>query len=303
MKILLSYRVNYDNGKPVETYARSFHYYLERLGHQVIGVGEGHKINTLEVGLPADLIVEIECGRNKEGKFNYLVPGNKSSKFPPTMVWLIDSHGQGELHSSIMDKYTHVFFAVFSKRDIFAKHPSAYFLPSATDLRWFGRDNFTHITKQFDVGFHGSKKGLSRADKLKEICQENNWKYDIRQVTNQYKHNIWPATGEAMSACSLLFNRSQKHDINQRIFESMAVGRPLINDLDYSSGIRKLFKPERHFLSYDPVTFAGLKDQIKYCLNNPVKANKIAENAYQEILDKHLISHRINTMLEIIRLQ
>lgn len=301
MKILLGYRQDWRSNKPVETYSRSMHHYLEKfLRHNVTPIGEGHDIESPEeINNPTDfdLFLELECGRNSKGEHNYFQPDFNLSI--PSAVWFIDSHGNGSLHHRIMDHYDHVFFAVWSCRDLFVKHKSSHFCPNATDLRWFGMSNFVHITPHLDFGFFGSRKGLPRADKMIEICEKHNWGYSVKQIGKAYRHK-WPQTGEAMSACENLFNHGQKHDINLRVFESMAIGRPLINDHDTRSGIDKLFEPWEHFIPYESYTFARLEEAMLWVLENEDKAHSIAKAAYEEVRLKHTVRHRAQQIIEVV---
>lgn len=263
-------------------------------------MGWGTEIQTLdsirhELG-KFDLILEIESGRNPDGSFSYLVP-DYSRTLPPTAVWFIDSHGNPTLHKRLAPAYDHVFFAVWNKRDLFADHRSAHWCPNATDLDHFYPDYNRPI--EFDFGFFGSKGGLARANPLLEICEEQGWSYDIRQVGKVYRHR-WPYTCEAMQACRNLFNHGQKHDgPNQRVIESMAVKRPLITDIDPNSGMCKLFDPGKHFIPYD-TNYWDLESKLKWAMLYPDKAEEIADEAYKLVCEKHTITNRVDQMLEVI---
>ena len=244
-----------------------------------------------------DGIIEIECGRQKDGTFCYQVPLWTEESMPPTAVWFIDSHGNPTLHKRLAPAYDHVFYAVHSKRDLFEKHPSAHWCPNATDIKWFGRSQFqsTNPSPKYDFGFFGSKMGLARADQMKAICEANGWSYDIRQVNGVYKHR-WPHTGEAMARCKVLFNMGQKHDgPNQRVMESMAVGRPLLNDLDDEDGMNMIFENGVHFLGYTPDT---LETTMKYAM--VADHTEMVRAAYNEVAHKHTIFQRAKKIVEVL---
>src|SRR3990167_3945370 len=278
-----------DAGAPC--YARSYVEAFREMGHEV-------HVNADAAGvLDVDLALEIENGRNEKGE---LVFWYHTAPFArKTAVLLIDSHGHPDLHAQVAKSYDHVFFAVWARRDLFAGHPSAHWCPNATDLKWFGAERFAHITPEVDVGFFGSKKGLSRADDLVAICKANGWTYDVRQVANNRNVNRWPATGEAMARCRVLFNRGQKHDgPNQRVMESMAVGRPLLTDVDERDGMGRAFLREDvpHYYSYNDS--GDLEAALRAMLRDDRLRKTVGAAGQHEVEAKHLIKHRAEQILE-----
>lgn len=304
MKIALGYRQSFRKELPIQTYANSVENALKDLGHETLPFGPGHKTLDIDSKVRAsDLILEIETGRNPEGKFDYQVPNHPGLK-TKTAVWFIDTHSREDLHASLAPKYNFVFFAPWIKRDVFKAHVSATWLPCATDLVHFGRDtmDIKHLFPNYQFGFHSSKLGLGRADKMVELCNANNWTYDVREVVKGGRHR-WNATGKAMRECQNLFNRGQRLDSpNQRIFESMAIGRPLLTDRDpeQRDGMHKLFQEFEHLLYYDRYTFGDLEEKMKWLLNNPVEAQAMADRAYNEVKRKHTVANRVDTILEVI---
>lgn len=300
MKIILGYRLDFRKDKPVETYARCFHQELELRGHTVHPFGEGHEVpSPIQYDYKAyDLMIELDCGRSRSNEHGYLQPELQLKI--PSAIWYIDSHGHPSLHKRMSEHYDHVFFAVWSKRDLFYKHPSAHWCPCATDLKHFGYKNFLNVELQYDFGFFGSKGGLGRADALKEVCEKNGWSYDVRQVSKPFRHK-WPQTGGAMRACSFLFNHSQKHDApNQRVMESMAMNRPLLTDNDPIGGMSKLFVDGYHYIGYESYTYADLEEKCKWVVDHPDEVAKIAEQAYDEVRAKHTIASRVEQVLEVV---
>lgn len=305
MKIALSYRVDLypveDGGSPkqrgrfphvpVETYARSVHHELQELGHTVDNVF-GHEFTNQEY---YDMYMELDNGRDPQGQFHF---GRDIGPIHiPKAVWFVDSHGQPDLHRSLAPSYDHVFFAVYAKRDLFAGHKSAHWCPNATDTRWFQP---LVGEPQFDFGFFGSRHGLERADKMVEICNRHGWTSDVRQIGGgPYKHK-WPRTGQAMNNCATLFNCGQKHDgPNLRVMESMAVRRPLITEVDPLNGMSQLFVEGEHYLGYEAYTFKGLEEKMLYAKAHPGWCISVAQKAYDLVVTKHLVKHRVEQMLEV----
>lgn len=304
MKIALSYRVDLypteDGGSPkqrsrltqvpVETYARSVHNELQRLGHTVDNVYGSEFTNQNYY----DLYMELDNGRDPQGLLHF----GKQIVTIPSAVWFVDSHGQPSVHKLLAPHFNHVFFAVWDKRDLFAGHPSAHWCPNATDDRFFYPTALGE--PQFDFGFFGSRHGLDRADEMKKICEKHEFTYDIRQVGGgPYKHK-WPRTSDAMNNCKILFNRGQKHDgPNLRVIESMAVGRPLITEVDERDGMAKLFVEGEHFLGYEAYTWKGLEEKMLYAKAHPGWCLEMANKARNLVVGKHLIKHRVAQMLEV----
>jgi len=300
--ILLGYRQDTDKrGNPITaTYSHSTSDALISLGHTVTSIGEGHEITSFNDPIWAqkalgvkdyDLFIDLDCGRNEDGAFNYQCQDERAPI--PSAVRFIDSHGHPSYHKRAAVNYDHVFFAVWAKRDLFVKHPSAHWCPNASDAYYFFPN---HTLPTIDVGFFGTKGGLSRAEDLKEACAANDWSTDVREIGK--KRNRWPTTGEAMNNCRVLYNCGQKHDgPNQRVIESMLVGRPLINDFDSIDGMTQLFTPGTHYLPY--LEREGMAEQIKWCLQEPERATMMANRAYEEAYNKHQVKHRVAQILEV----
>ena len=297
------------NGKYVETYARSFHHYLKELGHTILPVGEGHPFTDIDVigdiWRSWDLWLDIEQGRDAKGnlRFQYAEQSRKNVVNLPSAVRYVDTHGHPTLHRRLGKKYNHVFFAVWDKRDLFETHPSAHWCPNASDERFFGRE--TVIRHSYPIGFFGSKDGLDRADDVKRICEARRMNFDIREIGRAGKHR-WPETSRSMNQCQVLFNRGQKHDgPNQRVIESMLVGKPLITDRDPRDGMSKLFTEYEHYLGYETQADLGL--QIDWALselgNGDSLAMNMAERAMSLVKEKHLVQHRVAQIIEVIKCQ
>jgi spore maturation protein CgeB len=245
--------------------------------------------------------MELDNGRDGQGRLSFGQQFDRSDIQIniPKVVWFVDSHGQPDLHKSLSTHYDHVFFSVWDKRTLFAGHPSAHWCPNATDPEFF-----YPIVKgepEFDFGFFGSKTGLERSNPMIEICKKRGWTYDVRQVGGGIGKHKWPRTGEAMNNCRTLFNHGQKHDgPNLRVVESMAVGRPLITDIDPRSGMDRLFEPTEHYLGYEAYSYKGLEEKMEFAMAHPGWCISMADNARKLVLAKHLIVHRVEQILEVL---
>lgn len=315
--IILGYRQDRDSqGRKIITYSTSTHQALLDLGHNVIPLGEGHVQKSFDrmadsVIAKQDLFIDLDCGRNSAGKLNFACQEERAPI--PSVLRSIDAHGKPSYHKRAARNYDHVFFAVWNKRDLFAKHPSAHWCPNASDTRYFSTDavlaankismpevdgeKITDAYKRFDVGFYGSKGGIDRADALKEIAARHEWRVDIREI-GRSNRNRWPYTAQAMDLCRVLFNRNQKHDgPNQRVIESMLMNIPLVSDRDKRDGMSKLFEEGEHYLGYE--SDSELASQIEWCLGEPSLALSMARRAYACTVEKHQVKHRVKQILAV----
>lgn len=294
MRVLVARNHQSIKGEPVETYGASIVRVLRERGHEVVDVPKSHTQNYDGI----DLCLDIDSGRNEKGDLIWQV----TDKPLPcrSAVMFIDSHGYPSMHKRLALGYNHVFFAVWSKRDLFTKHPSAHWCPNFTDDKWFDGAGYPMTETPKDFGFFGSKGGLERADPLQIIADRRGWSTEIRQVNANGKHR-WPQTAIAMSHCRSLFNKGQKHDgPNLRVMESMLMNRPLISDKDTTSGMDKLFEPWIHYIPYEYFTFEGLEESMRFCMTSQVGAREIAENAYREVKANHLVGNRVDQILEVV---
>lgn len=286
-------------GKPVETYARSMIRVLRERGHTVIEAGKTPHANYSDV----DMLLDIDCGRDDKGELRW----HGEDRVPNTLscVYLIDSHGHPSLHRRIAKNYDHVFFAVWSQRDLFTYHNSAHWCPNFTDKTWFDGSKYQSVVPSVDFGFFGSKGGLDRANILKKIALDRGWTTDIRQVGYQERHR-WPYTADAMAKCRVLFNHGQKHDgPNLRVMESMAMGRPLLSDSDPLDGMGKLFVPYVDYFPYgdfDVATRTYSHHSLEEAMMEALEPKNaiVGQHGYDMVMRDHLVENRIDQIMEVV---
>lgn len=303
-RIIVCYRQDYDKqSRPMPSYAGSIARELSKK-HELTFVGEGHKgcYSKMEE-MPEkeikkhDLFLDIDCGRSRDGKLHFQYHDKKCPI--PNAIRLIDTHGYPSLHRRIAKNYSHVFFAVYRRRDLFSNLPSAHWCPNSSDDVWF---DYLHWPKQWNnpenyFGFFGSKGGLERADDLVSLCTSREYPFDVREI-GAHNRSRWPGTAKAMANCKILYNRGQKHDgPNQRVIESMLMRRPLISDRDKEDGMSLLFEEGTHFLSYDSKAELGL--HLDWALEEYDLASNMAKRAYILVKEKHLVKHRVQQIEEI----
>ena len=102
----------------------------------------------------------------------------------------------------------------------------------------------------------------------------------------------------ALAAGRAVFNSSVAQDVNMRVFEAMAVGRPLLTNRDAAAnGLCKLFTEGEHFLGYDD---EDLMAQARRLMEDDGLRARLAKAARSEVLAKHTYRHRVERMLEVV---
>lgn len=296
MQILFAYYKHYYQDEVVPSYGTCMVRELRALGHDVIETGK-ERFDNLNKYKRFDLLIDLDSGRNSKGQYGWHL---HDGPVPiPSVAYFIDTHGKQDIHAKCAARADHVFFAPWVKRDVFSDHESAWWAPCATDLEYFNLEQRSN-KPEFDFGFYGSKGGLDRAEPMIALCKKHSFTYDVRQISKQYKHQ-WPMTGIAMGRCKALFSHGQKHDgPNQRVLESMAVGRVLISDNDIRSGMGHLFEPWGEYIPYTPYSCEGLEKAMLFVKRKPEACAKIAENAYNKVVKNHLIKHRVKQIMEVV---
>ncbi len=108
---------------------------------------------------------------------------------------------------------------------------------------------------------------------------------------------------EDMCACYALgrlgFNSSIAQDVNMRVFEVMAMGRPLFTNRDAeANGLFDLFEDGKHFIGYDD---GDMLDRARHYLERPGECQAIAHAGRAEVLAKHTYRRRVDRILAEVR--
>ena len=93
-----------------------------------------------------------------------------------------------------------------------------------------------------------------------------------------------------MSRARCSINLSRVGETNLRVFESMAIGVPLVTNRD-AEGLTTLFQEGDHYLGYDD--FDECVEQVLWVKGNPEKAQGMADRARAIVLQKHTFYHRV----------
>lgn len=241
------------------------------------------------LGVDFDLVLEVE-GENVE------TTGHTDVQIPCAW-WAIDSH----LHMS----YDHHFFRarVFDHVFVAQKHHvaryrdwawvSSSWLPLAADPAVFAPHEGPRV---FDVGFVGNAlPGLHEArrhllSRLVACCER------VLVARGAWREEV----ARELARCRLVFNRSLHEDVNMRVFEALACGRPLLTDrLDLKCGLEDLFTDGRHLILYDDAT---LEKTAERWLRDEADAEQIAVSGRKHVLKYHTYANRARSALRFLGL-
>lgn len=95
----------------------------------------------------------------------------------------------------------------------------------------------------------------------------------------------------------LAFNHCAVREVNMRVFEAMAMGRPLLNNAEAAeNGLLDLFGDGVHLAVYDGED--GLLRTARALLGDPARAARMAAEARELVLAEHTYAHRARTVID-----
>jgi hypothetical protein len=101
-------------------------------------------------------------------------------------------------------------------------------------------------------------------------------------------------------ASRVVINQSAKDDLNFRFFEAMGCGALLVTDR-ISHSLGEMGEPGVDFLVYEPGDAADLRAKIGWALGHPQEAAAMARRANAKVAAKHLIGHRIERIVDVLK--
>jgi len=103
----------------------------------------------------------------------------------------------------------------------------------------------------------------------------------------------------AIARGKLVFNQSAVHELNMRVFEVMAMGRPLLTDRQAElNGLTDLFEDGKHLILYDGSD--ELAEKIRYYLDHEDEREAIAREGHRLVVTEHRYLDRIDALLAIV---
>ncbi|MBX3178013.1 MAG: glycosyltransferase [Candidatus Hydrogenedentes bacterium] len=166
----------------------------------------------------------------------------------------------------------------------------AFWLPLACDPE---AHYAAEVPEEFDIAFIGSTHFMvnrQRVARLKRLEAEFKLGYAFGLGSD--------AMAEAYGRARLIFNASIAQDVNMRVFEALATGKPLVTNAEAAAnGLFELFEDGRHLIAY---TDDNLMERVRHALDHPDWAAAIGEAGRREALEKHTYVHRVRELLEIV---
>ena len=108
-----------------------------------------------------------------------------------------------------------------------------------------------------------------------------------------------PALNAAMARGRLAFNHCAVREVNMRVFEAMAMGRPLLNNAEAAdNGLLDLFEDGAHLALYDGES--DLIDRAAALLADEPARRRMAEAGRARVLAEHTYDHRVATVIDTI---
>lgn len=209
--------------------------------------------------------------------------------YHPKAIWIIDSHTSFVCDKVMAKSFDIIFVAQKEYVDKFKKFNTyVYWLPLAADLDWHGKKD---LEKIYDIAFVGQLGVGWRRKILLKLKKD----YPNSFISSADCKKI----GEIYSQSKIVINYNVNNDINMRVFEAMASGTLLITNQIKNNGFEELFENNKHLVVYDG-TYKDLKEKIDYYLKNDEEREKIAQEGYKLILEKHTYKHRVDFILSKI---
>ena len=89
----------------------------------------------------------------------------------------------------------------------------------------------------------------------------------------------------------------QRNTINMRVFDAMAVGGAVLSERN--DAILEFFEEDHDIILYTSPD--ELEEKIKWWSTHLTQRQNIAQRGMQKVRENHLISHRVNRMLQCLQ--
>ncbi len=211
----------------------------------------------------------------------------------PNIYWASDTHLGFDHRFETAKKFDHVFCAQkqavidFEKAGVKADWLPHAFEPWAYhDIEGGSPVPFYYASKDYDVSFVGHVNSQNRVEFLDRMFREfPNFFFGQRRFQD---------VARVFCKSKIVLNIAMKEDTNMRCFEVMGSGSFLLTD--YVPYIEELFEDGKHCVFYRSLDEAV--DKAKYYLKHDTEREKIAQAGFEEVMKKHKIDDRVDTMLK-----
>lgn len=175
---------------------------------------------------------------------------------------------------------------VFTMQTPYQK-PGEFYLPYAVDNHWFYPEEQEMKYDACLIGLHYEHRTkLVNALRAKGL----NVYYDIGVVYDEYRR-VYNSSRVALSWSSL-------QDLPVRVFEALGMERLLVTNR--VPDLKNFFSENDHYLGFDAIDEAV--EKVEWALANRVEADTIRQAGYRKVMSGHTFNHRINQLLEQMKL-
>ncbi len=246
-----------------------------------------HPYMELVQGLPAgyrpDFCLFIETGVHYPLAFMELFSCPKG-------CYLIDTHLHRETHLALAKGFDVIFLAQKAYVEEFSRllNKPVYWLPLACDPEIHQP---VPSREAFDIGFCGSILDplQTRSRRLKRLAM----RFDVRT-----RRVFLKEMSAFLGGARVLFNDAVANDLNMRVFESLAMGKPLLTpDVPGLSDLFVTQGEEAELCVYQEETLIPLAYQL---LDRYQESQKMAIRGRNSVLSAHTYSHRAKQILSVM---
>lgn len=230
------------------------------------------------------------------------------------VLWTVDAPHDFDANIKNAPLFHYVFCGGTEAQEVLGKAgiPHTRWLPFACDTRYHHPVNLSEAERLRygrDVIFVGSYYP-NRWDILRELGEFELgvwgpfWKKargiqdDCRVHDGYLKPEEWV---KIFTGCKINImihyqdGRTPCYQASPKLYESLACRSFVL--VDRQKDVFSLFEDGRHLVGFDDVT--DLKKKIRHYLNHPEERERIAENGWKEIQQKHTYRHRVEELLSI----
>ena len=207
----------------------------------------------------------------------------------PLVFYSVDTHHHGELHECLTHVVDYMFVA---QRDYIKVLEQKASCPLEWLPLWPSIEEIeTSEDKDYGAVFVGTLNKELNPDRV-EFFEALSKEVDLLFKTGKW----W----EIFPKSEIIVNQTVKGDLNFRVFEAMICGSMLLTE-DASNGLKDLFKPGEHLVTYKKGDVKDAAEKIRYYMDHTDEARKIAKAGREKILAEHTTKSRAARVLEVLK--
>lgn len=204
----------------------------------------------------------------------------------PVIFYSVDTHHHGPLHTALAHVFDHTLVAQKDYLHLFSDAGlEAQWMPL-----WASEFVKPNPEKKYGAVFVGTLNPKLNPERVR-FFDELKTKVDMLCTTGSFPE-IFPVS-------EIVINQTVKRDLNFRVFESMMCGAMLLTER-IDNGLFELFEDRKHLVTYEKGNVEEAAQLLRSYLADKKTCREIAACGREEILKKHLESHRAQKLLELI---